>query len=226
MRSVCGEAEQVGGALRQVPLRLAAERAAVDDRGEDRGRAVVDGDDGAARERAVGDADERLGQLDPAGGLVAVEAGAVPGGDRGAEDRERELGRRRRGAGAAADQRAGAELADLARLPAREERAVGLDRGLGLLGPRLGGGVEGTGRRPGGRRASRRRCRGSAPSCRAGRRRRRRAGTARARRGGGRRGAAGRLLRERARRDDRECGDQHGDASRQSPHGLSPLPTR
>ena len=159
------------------------------------------GDVRAARQAAVGDADERLGQLDPAGGLVAVEAGAVPGGDRGAEDGERELGRRRRGAGAAADRARGCGTGRCWRAFQRATNVPSrLDRRLGLLRPRLGDGVEVTGRRPCGRRASRRRRRGSGPSCRAARCRRRRAGTARARRGG-RLGAAGRRLRERARRD-------------------------
>ena len=57
MRSVCGEAELLGGGRGEVPRRLAAERAAVDDRDDDASRPVADGDLRAARQAAVGDAD-------------------------------------------------------------------------------------------------------------------------------------------------------------------------
>ena len=191
MRSVVREAEQLRGRGGEVPLRLAAERAAVDDRDDDRGRPVAHGDVRPARQAAVGDADGLLGQLDAARGRVAVEAGAVPGGD-GAGGR--------RSAGARARPRRPAPRRRRARAsrnwPMRRgfQRATNVpssfDGGARLLRPRLRWPGRGTARRRCARRASARRRRGSGPSCRAARCRRRRAGTARAG-AGGRLGAAG-----------------------------------
>ncbi len=105
-------------------------------------RPVAHGHVRPAREAAVGDADELGRELDPARGRVAVEAGAVPGGDGAAVDGERQLGRDGGAGRLAADDRAQLELPGLTRAPAGDEGAVGLDRRARLLRPRRGGGVE------------------------------------------------------------------------------------
>ena len=63
------------------------ERAAVDHRDGDAAALVEHRDLRAARERLVGDAEQRAAHLDAAGRPAAVEAGAVPGGHRRAGGR-------------------------------------------------------------------------------------------------------------------------------------------
>ena len=110
--------------------------AAVDHRHGQRPAGVGDRDRSAARQRAVGDADDRARQRLAAGGVVAVEAGPVPGGDDGVEHRHAPGGRRaqraRRGHGRLRRERrardAQRELARAARRPGDREGAAGVPR--------------------------------------------------------------------------------------------------
>ena len=194
---------------------------------DERPRPVAHGHVRPAREAAVGDADELGRELDPARGRVAVEAGAVPGGDGAAVDGERQLGRDGGARRLAADDGAELELPGLARAPAGDERAVGLDGRARLLRPRRGGGVEVLRRPRCGRRGAPRRRRGSAPCGRAARCRRRRGRTARAARPRARSAPPERRLRAGGRGSDRgERGNEQHDAGQRASHQLSPVPTR
>src|ERR671912_286567 len=80
-----GEAELLGGGRGEVPGHALGVGPAVDDRDEDARAAVGDLDERSARQRLVRDANEVLREGLAAGGLVAVQAGAVPGGHAGLE---------------------------------------------------------------------------------------------------------------------------------------------
>ena len=79
MSPVDSKRERLGGRLGEVPLGAVRERAAVDHRRADEAALVAEHDLRAAGQRPVGDAHGVPGERLAAGGLVAEEAGAVPG---------------------------------------------------------------------------------------------------------------------------------------------------
>ena len=170
-RARLGHPDRLGDRRGEVVARAVGERPAVDDRHGDRLAGEEDRHRRAARQRAVGDAEQRVAHHLSARGVAAVEAGAEPGRTGGAVDRD--AGGQRRGVGGldlgAGDQRAHGEAADLVGAPTRQEGAVGRDHG--------GSGLPSTRRRPPGagsaacaRPARRPARRGSAACARASRR--------------------------------------------------------
>ena len=138
---VCGHADRLGDRRGEVVARAVGERAAVDDGHGDRLAGEEDRDRRAARQGAVGDAEQRVAHDLSARGVLAVEARAEPGRAGGPVDGD--AGGERRGVGGlglgAGDQRAHGEAADLVGAPARQEGAVGRDRRGRGLRPRAAG---------------------------------------------------------------------------------------
>src|SRR4051794_8918600 len=127
---------------REIPRGAMGERATVHDGGRERVIAIGDRHLGSTRQPAVGHADERPGEADAACGLLAVEAGAVPGGLRHLVNGDRPRGGSAPGTGGL--RRSGRHhtaqlvLARVGRAPARGEVAAGIRRHRRDRQPRAG----------------------------------------------------------------------------------------